>query len=331
MLEAALMALLVSALSVALRRHGLRADEAGAGPPQLRWTASLAGILALTATLVWLNAISGRSDGRLRMTVLDVGQGDAILVETPGGARMLIDGGPSGSLLLQALANELPPSARRLDLVVLTHAQDDHVTGLVSLFERYEVEQALMGPIAGETAAFREWRERIDEYGVTVHEAMAGEWAELGRGARLEVLGPLPGGVRGSSDRLNDNSVVLRLVVGDVSFLLTGDITAAAEGQILSAGGDIHSTVLKVAHHGSDGSSTEPFIEAVSPEVAVVSAGIDNTFGHPSPTTLLRLAGIPVMSTDSNGSIRFETDGRSLWVEFDRGNYRMVPPEAAGR
>jgi beta-lactamase superfamily II metal-dependent hydrolase len=140
---------------------------------------------------------------------------------------------------------------------------------------------------------------------------------------RLEVLGPPASAVRGGPDELNDNSVVLRLVYRDVSFLLTGDIAAAGEQALLESG-SVRSTVLKVAHHGSDGSSLASFLEAADPAVAVISAGAENTYGHPSPTTLLRLAGVPLLRTDVNGSVRFETDGRSLWVEPERGDYRIV-------
>ncbi|HZM00619.1 MAG TPA: MBL fold metallo-hydrolase, partial [Planctomycetota bacterium] len=118
--------------------------------------------------------------------------------------------------------------------------------------------------------------------------------------------------------------IVLRLAYGDVSFLLTGDIEAAAEAAILGAGLDASATVLKVAHHGSDGATTAPFLDAVSPSIAVVSAGESNTFGHPSPTLRLRLAGIPLLRTDLNGSVAFENDGSRLWLDYERGEIGLV-------
>jgi competence protein ComEC len=115
------------------------------------------------------------------------------------------------------------------------------------------------------------------------------------------------------------------LVYGDVSFLLTGDLAADGEAALLDAPVDLRATVLKVGHHGSDGSTTPAFLDAVSPSVAVISVGDENTFGHPSPTTRLRLAGVPLLRTDDNGDVRFETDGTSLWVDFERGSYALVP------
>jgi competence protein ComEC len=138
------------------------------------------------------------------------------------------------------------------------------------------------------------------------------------------VLGPPPEGLNGSEDDLNNNSVVLRLVYGGVSFLLTGDLAAEGEAALLASPADLHATVLKVGHHGSDGSTTPAFFDAVAPSIAVISVGADNVFGHPSPTTRLRLAGIPLLRTDANGDVRFETDGTALWVDFARGGYSLV-------
>jgi competence protein ComEC len=262
---------------------------------------------------------------QLEVSVLDVGQGDAILIQTPSGRHILVDGGPSGSVLAQALGRELPASMRRLDLVVLTHGHDDHVTGLISLLERYKVGTALMSPVETDTQAYREWRDDLKRHRIAVHTAIAGEWLDLGEGVRLEVRSPPPGLPIGALDDVNDNAVVLRLVFRNISFLLTGDIEAIGEESLIAAGGDLHATVLKLAHHGSDGSTTQAFIAAVRPRFGVISVG-DNTYGHPSPGTQLRLAGIPYLRTDENGRVRFRTDGASVWTDYDRGRLRFVPP-----
>jgi competence protein ComEC len=152
----------------------------------------------------------------------------------------------------------------------------------------------------------------------------AGQSLDLGDGVRIDVLGPPQEALHSTEDDLNNNSVVLRLVYGSVSFLLTGDLAAAGEDALLSSGAVLHSTVLKVGHHGSDGSTTSAFLDAVAPEFAVVSVGEENAFGHPSPTTRLRLAGVSLLRTDLNGDVRFQTDGSSLWVSFQRGDYSSV-------
>jgi competence protein ComEC len=159
-------------------------------------------------------------------------------------------------------------------------------------------------------------------------EAVAGEWLDLGSGVRLEVLGPPEEPLHGTVDDLNNNSVVLRLAYGDVSFLLTGDLAEEGEAALLRGGANLRSTVLKVGHHGSDGSTTPVFLSAVQPSYAAISVGSENTYGHPSPTTQLRLQDVPVARTDVNGRVHFETDGRSLWADLERADFRRLSLES---
>ena len=157
--------------------------------------------------------------------------------------------------------------------------------------------------------------------------ATAGKVIDLGDGAYIEVLHPQAKALKDTQDDLNNNALVLRVVYGSVSFLLTGDIEAEGEDAILDAGYDVSATVLKVAHHGSDGSTTRPFLDAVDPALAVVSSGEGNPFGHPSPGLRLRLAPVPLLRTDLNGTVSFKTDGSSLWLTVERGE---VDIEAVG-
>jgi competence protein ComEC len=289
----------------------------------LRPALAASAVLVLIATLVWYGALQPVPN-RLRVTVLDVGQGDAILVQTPVGHNILIDGGPSGERIAQALGRVLPASERRIDLMVLTHAQDDHVSGLVEVLQRYEVGAALAGPLEGATEAYRAWRDELVSTGVPLFTPQAGQQIDIGDGARIEVLWPDPELLRGTEDDFNNNSIVLRVVYDNISFLLTGDLAADGEQALLDTPADLNATVLKVGHHGSDGSTTAAFLDAVDPALAVISVGIENTYGHPSPSTRLRLAGVPLLRTDENGDVRLETDGTSLWVAFDRGPYSLV-------
>ena len=284
-------------------------------------------LAAAVAALIWADALLP-GPRNLRVTVLDVGQGDAILITMPTGQRVLIDGGPSGASVLNALGAELPAGTRRIDLVVLTHPQEDHVAGLVAVSQRYEVREAAVSGSTSDLASYRAWRAELADRGTPVRKLTAGDVASIGE-LRLEVLGPPAERVTGTEDDLNNNSVVLRLTYGSVSFLLTGDLAFEGEDAILAGRGDIHATVLKAGHHGSDGSTDSDFLVAVHPAAAVISDGEDNTYGHPSPTTLLRLAGIPLYRTDRNGSVRFETDGKRLFVRPDRGSYQLVPVSAA--
>ena len=300
-----------------LRRRPRDPDEVTLKRVRVGWAAVAAIAVAGAAVVVWWGALSQDSD-RLRVTVLDVGQGDAILIETPDGNTILVDGGPSGSVLMQALGEALPAPEREIDLVVLTHGQDDHVAGLVEVLRRYDVAQVMEGPLPGETGAYREWVRAVEAEDALRHVAMAGKRIELGDDAYIEVLAP---DRRLDDGDLNNNSVVLRLVYGEVSFLLTGDIGTLGEKALLDSGFDVRSTVLKVAHHGSEGSTGEEFLDAVAPAVAVVSSGTGNPFGHPDPGLRRRLGEVPLFRTDLNGSVRFESDGRSVWVVPEDGTF----------
>jgi competence protein ComEC len=320
------LAMVVTAIS-RMRTAAVEAQEVPATRVRLPPAATCAGVLAVLAAVTLWQAVE-LENPTLRVTVLDVGQGDAILIETPAGHRILVDGGPSGPALMQALGRVLPHDARRIDLLVLSHGQDDHVTGFVELLQRYDVGATIMGPHAGETAAYRAWRAELDRQGVPLHVTNSGDWVDLGQGIRLDVLAP-DDGASERVDDLNNNSLVARLSYGEVSFLLTGDIEAEGEQRLLDSGHGLKSTVLKLAHHGSEGSSTPALLDAVRPQIAVVSAGAENSFGHPSPTTRLRLAGTPLLRTDLNGDLRLETDGRSLWASIDHGRVELLTPSAS--
>ena len=312
------LALAAIAWWLAQRRPAAKPTLSPSAGLRLRPIWLLTGGLALAVVLVWWAALSGGGD-RLTVSVLDVGQGDAILVETPGGHRVLIDGGPSGQAVTEALGEALPFWERTLDLVVLTHPQEDHLAGLIEVLERYDVRQVLATPLEADTAAYREWRELIRRQQIPYHEARPGLWIDLGGGATLRVLGP--GEKALASSDPNDASLVLKLVWGEVSFLLTGDIEIDGEEALLSAfGGDggLRSAVLKVPHHGGATSSSSAFLRAVRPAVAVVSVGEDNRFGHPSAAALDRLSGALLLRTDQHGTVRLSTDGERLWVAVER-------------
>ncbi len=293
----------------------LEPERLPTGGLRMRPAWALAGGLAVAASLAWWAALDADS-GRLTLSVLDVGQGDSILVETPAGQRILIDGGPSGRAVTEALGDALPFWDRRIDLVVLTHAQSDHMDGLFDVLERYDVRQVLSTPQADDTAAYRDWRELIERQNIPYHEGQPGQRIELGGGATLRILGPTDTAL--ASSEPNNASLVLKLTWNDASFLLTGDIEAAAEEALLASDADLRSTVLKVPHHGSATSSTAAFLRAVQPGMAVISVGEENPFGHPAPDVLDRLDAPLLFRTDLHGTVRIVTDGQRLWVEVER-------------
>ncbi len=279
-------------------------------------TAWLASGLIFLAVPVWWAVLSAPAD-RLSVTVMDVGQGDAILIRGPEGNKVLVDGGPSGDAITGALGRELPFWDRKLDMVILTHPEEDHMMGLLTVLERYDVEQVMAGPAASDSAAFAEWRATIERKQIPYHEAVPGERIDLGRGASMEVLAPPLDPEQGTGADLNNNSVVLKLTWGAVSFLLTGDLEAEGEAALLDTGDDLRATVLKVAHHGSATSSSDAFLAAVRPLVSVISVGEDNPFHQPSPSTLESLDQTVLYRTDENGRVRLSSDGHSLRIEVD--------------
>ncbi|MBN1138642.1 MAG: DNA internalization-related competence protein ComEC/Rec2, partial [Anaerolineae bacterium] len=256
-----------------------------------RVTTALLGVLAVAAILACL-AVLQLPDGRLHVAFLNVGEGDAILITTPRGQQILVDGGPSPTALTTALGQEMPFWDRSLDLVVMTHADADHITGLVEALRRYQVDGWLDNGYAEKQSIYEECEKELDREQVPRYTAQAGAAIDLGDGAILAALNPmsLPNPAAGARTDSNDQSVVLRLTWGRASVLLTGDIGAETESALLRSGQPLSASVLKVAHHGSNSSSTAGFLSAVQPSIAVISAGAGNRFGHPAPAVLERLA-----------------------------------------
>ena len=294
------------------RPGGMAGVAAGAAPA-----------VAIIALLLAGQCSGAGADGRLHLYVLDIGQGDAILVATPGGRQVLVDGGPDAGDTLAALGPLLPPGDRTLDAVAATHLDSDHIGGLLGVLGRYKagatLESAVVTP---DSALYPQWR-RATEAGqggrARAVRIAAGHRIDLGDGVALEALYPpaegLPPGVRATA---NNGSLALRLTYGQVSFLLAGDIEADAERYLMRTG-NIGSDVLKVGHHGSRSSTSAAFLEAVSPQSAAISAGRDNGYGHPHPEVMSRLEGAVgperVFLTARDGTIEYISDGVRLWVE----------------
>jgi len=269
----------------------------------------LAAISVAVALVAVGLAVAHRADGSTRITVLDVGQGDSILVEGGRGARMLIDGGPDPDRLLVELDRRLPPWDRRLDMLILTHPHEDHVAGLALLLERYRIgrvyETGMRGPGPGYAAFARDLAGRASPPHATLSTGARVVVDDI----RFRVLWPDPGRVpREPPDGgrgINDVSIVLFGEVAGRRVLLTGDVEDDVD-PILAARGLPSIDVLKVAHHGSKTASTPAFLDAVRPKVAIVSAGAGNPYGHPARSTIERLqaTGADVFRTDTNGSVQ---------------------------
>lgn len=290
------------------------------------WQAATAGLptkavlsgMSLVAVVAWLAAFS-TPDGRLHVVFLDVGQGDATFVETPGGAQAVIDGGPSPSAMADAVGRRMPFWDRTIELLIMTHADDDHITGLIPLLERYTVTHAAEPGVPHTSTAYRQLVGLLDDRHIPVHLARAGMRIHLGDGVWLEVLHPAATLIRGSDSDTNNNSIVVRLEYGNMAFLLPADVEAGVEAR-LRADPRLRAQVLKLAHHGSGTSSTPAFLAAVQPWVAAISVGADNRYGLPDAAVLDRVdeLGIRLYRTDQHGDIEFVTDGERLWVRTER-------------
>ncbi|MGD0779248.1 MAG: ComEC/Rec2 family competence protein [Dehalococcoidales bacterium] len=284
---------------------------------KLKW--AIAPLLVIAMLVVYTAATM--PDAKLRVSFLDVGQGDAILIQK-GSQRVLIDGGPSPQNLTLELGERMPFWDRSIDLVVLTHPHQDHLAGLLEALRRYDVGQVLYLLSEGESSLYNEWIRFIREAGIKSTIANAGQRTDLGGGVTIEVLWPSANPIKGSESDVDNNSVVLLLKDGKVSFLLTGDTTSEAEWELIRLRADIKGTVIKVAHHGSNTSTIEQFLAVVNPRAAVISVGANNTYELPNNVVVERLEAKlgedNVYRTDENGTITFITDGERLWVEEDR-------------
>jgi competence protein ComEC len=257
-------------------------------------------------------------DGKLHVYFLDVGQGDAILIVTPAGRQVLMDGGPAPSVILNQLARHMPFWDRSLDLVVATQPDVDHLAGLVAVLERYQVGAVLAHewPQGGRDAATTHWRQLVAERRPSRIVPQAGQRLQLEPGVEMVVLHPDDSAAASLTG--NDASLVTRLTFGGVSFLFTADIEAAGEAALIRSGRLERAAVLKAAHHGSQTSTTPEFLGLADPLVVAIQAGAENTFGHPSPEVLARLAGRRVFRTDQSGTVEIVSDGTRLWITTEK-------------
>lgn len=274
---------------------------------KIKYTSLLA--LFAIAGLIWYVVII-ESRGTLRVAFLDVGQGDAILIESPTGNQLLIDGGP-GNAVLPELGRVLPFYDRSLDGVLLSHPNLDHLSGFLEVLKRYDVGYDLESGRAHTIPEYAEFERLVAEHGVRRELVRRGTTIDLGGGAILEILSPEERDL--FTKDLNDTMVVARLTYGDTAFLFTGDMERGLEARLVASGDDLTAQVLKVGHHGSKTSSSEALLAAIDPEYAVIEVG-KNSYGHPNGDVLARLAsfGAQVLRTDTDGTVIFESDGQQI-------------------
>jgi competence protein ComEC len=277
-----------------------------------RWL--LLGLLAIATIAIWIPILAAESNKNLTVSFLDVGQGDAIFIQTPSGRQILVDGGP-GNTVLRELDKVMPFFDRSIDIVVATHQDADHIGGLIEVFKRYDIEIVVRPDIVQgtqvteslfATPGYQEAQEMLARRGQTI---------DFGDGAYLTVLFP-DRDVSGLES--NAASVVVQVGLGEYSFMLTGDSPKAIEEYLVRLDGEqLKSDVLKAGHHGSRTSSSELFVGFVNPTYGILSRGCENSYGHPHQEvlTILTQFEVEILDTCENGRVTFETDGSSLYVK----------------
>lgn len=271
-----------------------------------------------TASHLWDNALGFFANlfgdnlpapGYAHVHFIDVGQGDAVLIRTSEG-DMLIDGGDNhmGQTLVNYLQSQ---GVMRLDYVIATHPHADHIGGLIPVIRAFYINTLIMPNVAHTTRTFERFIQALEDNDINTRPPQIGENLHLGE-AIFTVVAPNSAG----HANLNDYSISLHMAFGDTSFLFTGDAERVSEEEMLAAGHNLSADVLHVGHHGSATSTTEDFLTAVSPAIAIISVGEDNAHGHPHATVLARLVaqGVRVYRTDTHGDVVVVTDGEALEV-----------------
>jgi competence protein ComEC len=293
------------------------------------------GILFFLNILAWWIVFDLSKPQFLEVNFFDVGQGDAIFIQTPQRHQILIDGGPD-SKILEKLAKEMPFWDRSIDLIILTHPERDHLVGLIEVLKSYNVENIFWTGIKRDIPEFKEWEEAIKNEKAKVFIAKAGQKIIFQNG-KIEILFPFESLENQILENSNDTSIVTKLNFNQNSFFFTGDISKSAEEELVNHYQNLKSDVLKVAHHGSKNSNSVEFLEKVLPDIAVISVGKKddskpdcdnkerNPYGHPNCEVLERLKnfGTNILRTDEDGDIKIISDGEAIKIKNQISKIKM--------
>lgn len=271
-------------------------------------------VLVLVSVFVWYVVITENSEGVLTVAFLDIGQGDSIFIEAPNGNQVLIDGGPNKKVLRE-LGKLMPFYDRSIDMVIATHPDKDHTEGLISILKKFKVSVFMESEVKSKSSIYNALESISRKEKVKRIIAKRGERIVLDKGVYIDILFPDRNTIGWDT---NTASVVARLVYGDTSFLLTGDSPRKIEKYLISIGGNsLTSDVIKLGHHGSRTSNSEDFLSVVNPKYSVISAGLNNRYGHPNKEVVeeLKKFKIPSLSTYKSGTIIFKSNGKNIEVE----------------
>lgn len=269
-------------------------------------------VLLLCNIFFWSIIYNLNRSQLLEVIFFNVGQGDGIFIETPQNYQILIDGGPS-SVVLEKLGQEMSFWDRSIDLIILTHPEHDHVAGLIEVLKTYEVKNILWTGVLKDTKEFEEWIKLIKGEKADITIAQAGQRIIIPN-IFFEIIYPFEDLEGQNIKNTNNTSIIFRLVFNNNCFLFTGDASKSIERKVIDKGLNLNCNVLKVGHHGSKNSTSKELVESVIPELAVISLGKDNKYGHPHAQVLdiLNDYGIKVLRTDEIGDIKIISDGQNI-------------------
>lgn len=276
----------------------------------------IGGLLVISATLLFFSLVFPSqkiaTPESLKIIFLDVGQGDAILLKTSAGQNILIDGGPDKGIIYK-LDQYIPFYQRKIDLMILTHPDPDHLNGLIEVLKRYQVRSFIFNGVNDESIDYQQFLQKLDELKISKEVVWQGKKINL-IGGYLDFLFPGQSLVGQNLKDDNEGSLVFKLIFGQKKILFVGDATQKVEEQLLKEGVDISADILKVGHHGSKSSTGMDFLIKVKPTYAIICVGKDNKYGHPNLRVLKNLENIEaqILRTDQLGDIIFETDGKNL-------------------
>ena len=268
-------------------------------------------------------ATVGNSPSQMKLHFIDVGQGDATLIETPSGKTILIDAGDRdmGKRVVSYIKSQ---GISTIDVLIATHPHADHIGGMADVINKFNIGQVYMPKVAHTSKTYEELLVAIKKKGLTIKTAKAGVVLDIDSAIEARMVAP-------NSDKynsLNDYSAVLRVVYGSNSFLITGDAEALSEREMISKGHNLKADILRVGHHGSRTSTSPEFLQEVSPKYAIISAGADNRYGHPHDEILTRLSKskIEIYRTDIHGNIIITADGKNYNININQ-SYEHSPPK----
>jgi len=285
---------------------------------------SLLVILFLIATIVWIFVFTDASQKFLEVKFFDVGQGDAIFIETMDKKQILIDGGPS-SVILEKLGGEMSFYDRYIDLAILTHPEYDHINGLVEVIKRYQIGAIVATGAINAIEQYEEWLKIIEEKNIPIYIAKSGGEINFGNNIKMDILYPFENLAGQEVSNTNNTSIVGKLIYNDFGSLFTGDIEKSIESKLVNSGMNLKSDILKIAHHGSKTSTSKEFLKAVDALMAIIEVGKDNQYGHPHQEVLDRLKNIPIFQTGNEGDIEILTNGKEFLVKNKKATLTWLP------